>query len=685
MKNFFSKIINFIKALPKKAVAFFKSIPRYMYIPIIFSALVCVQIFVLNFGPDHRTSPPLYTVTYGGSNGGYIAGAHTQIVEESKQTGKIRAVPFTGYEFVKWSDGLTEDVRQEFNVRQDIYVYPIFKEIEYTVTYKGVCEDTVLYEHQYPQEYNDNITFEAFDLDRYTFLGWSDGKTEKSRTDTHDVAGQVFTANYELLPEYVQPEYTLFYEGVVGDYVFYSESYVNDVTEKMIYAAKDIPGYRFVGWSDGVKTFTRTDTNAVAGKKFIATYEIEPLDAPIFEIFTQDYAQILSKTQPVPCTLSISNARTEYCASNLVADIRGRGTSTWTMPKKSYRVSFETAQSLFGSEYTATDWTLINNYADKSLSRNALAQEMAARFEDISYASTYQFVEVFLNHEYMGVYLLCDQIEAGEGRVDVENTYAADGNNDYFIELNGHSSSGGTEGVDCFRLSDNYYYYSIVPPYAEHPSYNPDVHLNYIKNYMNSCLSAVKSGNWNNICSLIDVNSFADAYLIEELFANVDCGWTDFYFTKKKDGKLFAGPVWDFDISSGNDNYAMGNAETCPPDETLYVAKDNPWYKELCAIPQFKQLVADKLLHYQTTIEEVIALVDTQPNTSTTSRTGFYSLYRFAFNRNFERWDILNTQLGQEPNDLAAIHTVKGQLDYLRNWLTARYEYLCEQYGVTLS
>ena len=505
----------------------------------------------------------------------------------------------------------------------------------------------------------------------YEFVEWSDGVLTASRQDTN-VQG-----NLTVRPIFREKEYQVTYSARIENHTYFNEDVSGLYSESVTYTAQDIVGYRFVEWSDGNTSPTRTDTKSSDKQEYTAIYEIEPLDLPIIEIVTEEYLPIVSKEEYVGCLVSISNTEEDYCMTEVEAGIRGRGNTTWTLPKKPYRIKFDKKQSLFGSEYKAKSWTLINNYLDKTLSRNALAQEMAEQFDDIAFASMHQFVEVYLNGEYLGVYLLCDQMQTGDGRVDVDEDYADDGNNGYLVELDGRAPSEGEKNVDYFSIDSSHY--AIKTPDTEDEDYNPEIQLNYIKNYMESCMTALKNQDWDEICALMDMDSFVDVYIVLEMFGPVDCGWTSVYFYKDKDGKLFSGPVWDFDLSSGNVNYSFGTAASCPPDTKLYVSQVNPWYAQLCKMEEFRAMVAEKLLQYESEIASVCALADPE------NEDGYYLQYKNSLTRNFKRWNMLYNWLGTEPDDVRRIYSLKGQFDFLSNWLEQRYVFLCEQYGVTLS
>ena len=89
--------------------------------------------------------------------------------------------------------------------------------------------------------------------------------------------------------------------------------------------------------------------------------------------------------------------------------IRGRGNSSWEMPKKSYKIEFDKKQSMLGMPKDK-DWALIANYADKTLMRNDLAYRLSAAL-DVFYAPRCEFAELYVNGNYLGVYLVTETIK----------------------------------------------------------------------------------------------------------------------------------------------------------------------------------------------------------------------------------------------------------------------------------
>lgn len=409
-----------------------------------------------------------------------------------------------------------------------------------------------------------------------------------------------------------------------------------------------------------------------------AEYSIAQLELPYIEINTENNVAITSKDEYVKADVSVGGTENgSFDMEQTSAKIKGRGNSTWGQPKKPYKIKFDKKQSMFGSSYKAKSWVLLANYFDKSLSRNALAYMMSSKMEHVDFSPATQYVDVYLNGEYVGAYLLTDQIETGKGRVDIDEDEVTDGNGGYLMELDQPErieADGAVLGESYFK--SNGYSFAFKAPDIEDDSFinNHEAYINYISSYMDQCFNAMNGTNWDDITNLMDVDTFEETYLIQEIFTNNDCGYSSFYLVKDKDGKLEAGPVWDFDIGGGNLNYNMGNQTSCPADSMLWAKVANVFYKKLLNHSEFVELVTNDLAKYESGLTEIINLADS------TSSTGIYAKYNQALNRNFEKWQIMGTYVWPEPTDVVALTTVSDQLDYLHNWLTTRLNYMKGQY-----
>ena len=419
-------------------------------------------------------------------------------------------------------------------------------------------------------------------------------------------------------------------------------------------------GYKFVSWSNGEKdeTIRITPTEDTI---LVAIFEIDAYELPVMEIYTQDNAPIISKDEYVNCNVSVSNALYKYCFDSLSGKIKGRGNSTWNMAKKPYKLKFDKKIDLFGNGKAKT-WTLIANYCDKSMIRNYIAYSMGELLES-DYVTSTQFIDLFLNGEYLGVYLVCEQNEVGENRVEIDESYT-DVNTGYLLELDRKIVEEGVEGFDWFSL--NTFPYAIKSPDTEDVQYTSEF-LIYINEYLNNSFNSILSKNYEDVKNYIDVDSFAKTYIVHELMNMLDVDYSSFYLVKDKDGKLKAGPLWDFDISSGNYNYNFTNPATSY--SVLWAKQRNPWYNKLLEIEEFRNLVCDYLKDNYIKICKLLNNILNETDD-----------FKNSFERNFIKWDILEKYVWPNSEELVEIHTWMGQVEWLMDWLHKSLDYVYNYY-----
>lgn len=515
----------------------------------------------------------------------------------------------------------------------------------------------------------------------YVFVGWSDGRLIATRHDSYVKSDITVYPVFRPEGETYSITYKLEREGKVINRVIKKAK----VGETITYNPPAAPYAYELVWSDGREGNERVDSALLGGFTVVGEYVPKSLGLPSVSINTDDGTMITSKREYKGCTVSVANTDSAYCFEGVSADIRGRGNSSWDHhEKKSFRIKFDEKRPMMGSEYSARSWTLIANHADGTLSRNALAYEFSSMLDDIAFTTMHEYVDVFLNGEYMGVYLLCDQIQTGNGRVDVEEDLTGDPDTGYFILLDTRASWDGTKDLDYFTLSNDRpeKQYDMRTPDPDDPKYNPNIYLKYIQNYMNEALEALSSGDWDRICEYIDPESFADVYIIDELFMNIDCGQLSFYFYKPKGGKLHCGPVWDFDLSLGNSHYGAGNREYSEPDGDLeksgklWAADSNTWFRRLLRTEEFTKIVKDKLLSYTDEIETILSLCDfDDPNS-------YYGRYGKSIERNYVRWDILGKPIWPNPASVVHLDTVEKQFRYIHDWFKERCVVVYEYYDL---
>lgn len=430
-------------------------------------------------------------------------------------------------------------------------------------------------------------------------------------------------------------------------------------TSEVVKAIPD-EGYEFTSWSDGVKDAKRVIDNIEENINVVANFKKIVYEYPSIYIITENFTKVTSKEEYVKCVVTVDdNKNPEYDMFRVTARIRGRGNSTWDKPKKPYKLKFDQKVDLFGNGASKT-WTLIANYVDPSLMRNYLAYTIGAQMDDLHFTTTTQFANVYMNGDYQGLYLICEQIETGKNRVEINDKL--DGDVSFLVELDQRIlDEGKTEGLDYFYVNGQPY--GIKAPDTEDEGFTRD-YCTKIKNYLDNALNTVHNKTFSEVEAILDVNSFADGYIIHELFSSIDVNFSSWYMYKDKNGKLTNGPIWDFDISAGNCDYN----DQARFNDRLF-ANVNTWYKYLLRHQEFVQIVRDKLVKYH---DMILFTIDYEVTEA--------MKYRSFFEDNFQKWKILGKYEWPNPPEIVNIKTWEGQVNYAKNWLFKKLNYMKKYY-----
>ena len=344
--------------------------------------------------------------------------------------------------------------------------------------------------------------------------------------------------------------------------------------------------------------------------------------------------------------------------------IKLRGNSTLQAAKKPYTIKFTSKQNLFGMGKDKK-WVLLANAYDKSLIRSKLFYDFTNK-TCVKYTPDSQYVDLWLNNVYKGSYLLVEPIEADKNRVDIDPH-----NGDYLLEIEKERNES-----DVKYLKTNLgIRFAINEP--EDPN---DEQVQYLQNFISKVEDAISSNEYDEYSKYIDVDSFVDYYIVLELSKGVDTSYssTRFYI---KDGKLYGGPVWDFDLSAGNASQNLYSWYYTSPTEGYgyigLVANDIKWYQKLLANEKFLSLVKQKYLELQPEIENLY--MDNGLGTNKIDQLS--EKYKISFNNNYTiaGWPI-DSVCG--PFERYPYPTYKENLDYLRMFLKKRNNWLLDYYGL---
>jgi hypothetical protein len=180
--------------------------------------------------------------------------------------------------------------------------------------------------------------------------------------------------------------------------------------------------------------------------------------------------------------------------------------------------------------------------------RNVLAFEVSRRV-GLSYTPFCHPVDVIINGEYRGSYHLCDQVEAASGRVE-----AKDG---YLIEIDAYA----------YKESSMFNSNRGTPVTIKHPDEDDitSAQHNFIRNYFNQMEAAAFASNYTDQTSgyrkYLDLDSFLKNFIVGEFAGNTDTYWSVYMYKDDSDGKLYTGPIWDYDLAFENDKrtYPINN------------------------------------------------------------------------------------------------------------------------------
>ena len=417
-------------------------------------------------------------------------------------------------------------------------------------------------------------------------------------------------------------------------------------------------GYKFVGWSDGKGDLIRSDDCPTKNTVYTAIFEYDALELPIVSITTSTGADVASKTEYISGTFALSNCADEYVVEEMEMEIRGRGNFSWNTPKKSYRIKLSKKQNLLGQgDGKAKSWTLIANHCDKSLIRNYITLNFARKLEGLTFMSSATSVDLYLNGEYRGVYLLCEQNQVHEKRVNIaENPESL--LTGYFIEMSNYSAE------NVFHAGGRAY------ETKNDLSASPDLYnrqQSYIASIVQTCWDAVRRGDQSEIEQLLDIDSVVDAYIVEELFKNKDDGWDSFYmyYDATVTGEvLHFGPIWDFDLSGGNAD------EGCAYPDGLWAGvsgqmQDNGWFCTLVQYNWFRKLIVERWNELKGEIDQI------PDDILAEAKRGFN-----AYSRNFEKWKIFSQRINLEPPQVLELHSYTAQYEYYASWMTRRIAWM---------
>lgn len=343
-------------------------------------------------------------------------------------------------------------------------------------------------------------------------------------------------------------------------------------------------------------------------------------------------------------------------------EMRGRGNSTWGLPKKPFRLKFSEKFSPIGLDHAKDkSWVIMGQDMDKSLIRNCIAFEYSRilfdksegyhdekslcftpcmRLINVYYTGDYYYSDTkntrHLDGEYLGVYQLSDQMNVKKGRIDVDELVASDGNaadkitGGYVVETDIH------EGNRYSRRG-----LKMTYKYPDEDDFDQSQY-DYITNFINNAEDALYGSNYKDPESgwrrYLDEKSLADFIIVKELAQDMD-GYTSTYMYKRRGvDKLYFGPVWDCD--KGWDNEVRVPDYSHQPLTSLMIhagfgmpgMSGVDWFERLWTDETFRAFVANRWADKR---EELLAaterILDEVPETASRSIAANFMVWKFYY------------------------------------------------------
>jgi hypothetical protein len=333
-----------------------------------------------------------------------------------------------------------------------------------------------------------------------------------------------------------------------------------------------------------------------------------------------------------------------------ILEIKARGNTTYNDPKKPFTIKLQDGnkKALAGMPKHRR-WCLLANAYDPSLLRNSVAMEMGKIFDNMAWTPRTQPVEFYLNGEYAGVYDLVEQIKIDGDRVDIPEISNDSVNGGYIFELTG-STIDSIGGAKWFRTYYNRHakqytgYYDGKPEESNNTSYiginikDPDGK----DGELNNVFDDIKRKIWTAEAALysddftdaqtgyrkyFDVASAVDGYLVNEILKNPDTDHGSMYFYYEPvSGKYFFGPIWDFDLTLGNDKFGGDNSASG------WKVKDEAyWLSQMMTDPYFVNMVKARWEEKKAELQTLFDFIDQQTD-----------YIRDAMARNNNKWNNSN-------------------------------------------
>jgi hypothetical protein len=473
-------------------------------------------------------------------------------------------------------------------------------------------------------------------------------------------------------------------------------------------------------WSDGTRTVSVNSANST----FYYTQGASTYDTGVSKVIINtsrdsstesiDLYTDTSKTK-VGSAITVINNSTGKVEANEYGTVNVRGNSTALAQKKPYNFKFNSKKNLFGMG-KAKKWSLLANIFDKTLIRNQIGLDFQRSLEESRnigqvYTSECIPVDLYVDGRYLGNYLLVESVETGSTRVDIDDSYVDDNDDvaegvsakqvtiagttyntyDVLLEL-----ANDVKDIQSRYDDESYYfktsrlseYFATNSPERTNEAYglyvwdtNKPSWVNDTRTFIEG-FESVLTGSYSDaqtqydlLAQFIDIDSFVDFYITSEYFMTKDINFssTRFYI---KNGKLYGGPLWDLDLSSGNSNEHTGYTD--------FYAQGMAWFGRLMNNQVFASKVKERYQQLQPQIQALYNDNGVVDSLVEEIRGSVNANYSKAYNaQDYTGWK-LTTNYGAY-NSPVIYSTYDAYVNEYKAWLKNRNEWLCAQWNIDMN
>jgi len=370
---------------------------------------------------------------------------------------------------------------------------------------------------------------------------------------------------------------------------------------------------------------------------------------PIIYLETTNGEEIDSKEDYFTGSVSMEGSRYFTDLSSTTMKIRGRGNSTWGIhPKKPFQLKFDDKTEMLGMPKDKK-WIFLAEFSDKTLIRNKIAFEMGY-LSRLDWTPQSVFTEVVINGSYNGTYNISQKVEESDNRVLLGDT-------GYLLEID---QLGRLDPDDVYFRTKKFLI-NIKEPNTEYNSNE----FNYVNELINEFEDVLMGDQFTDpdvgYAKYIDIDSFVDWYLINEITKNQDSrNFSSIFLNVIPGEKIKMGPLWDFDLAFGNVDYS----ECTYP--TGFWVKDHAWFDRLFDDEVFVEKVKERFLYFKENQNFILEKMD------------FYAdQLKWAQFENDYKWDLFGNYVWPNP---VVFDSHQAEVNHLKSWYVERMNWLDAAY-----